>query len=118
MPNAAADSSTDNEPNGATPFGFFAYPSTPPVLPPTLRAAIEGINKTDKALLIGWEELAVSGRFIISEITKAIDDCDFLCADITGINPNVLFEVGYAIARNKRLWLVRATTYLTHVSRY
>jgi hypothetical protein len=27
-------------------------------------------------------------------------------ADVTGLNPNVLFELGYAIALNKRIWLL------------
>ncbi len=30
----------------------------------------------------------------------------FFCADLTGINANVLFELGYAIAKNKRIWLI------------
>ena len=100
------------EKTDAVPLGFFAYPSSPPMLPPTLRAAIEGINKTGSALIVGWEDLSVNGDYIISEIVKAIDDCDFFCADITNANPNVMFEIGYAIARNKRIWLIRDQSYL------
>lgn len=49
---------------------------------------------------------------IVSEICKKIKNCDFFCADITQLNPNVLFEIGYAIARNKRIWLVRDTSFI------
>jgi hypothetical protein len=38
-------------------------------------------------------------------------DSDFFCADITGINPNVMFELGYAIATDKRIWLIRDESY-------
>ncbi|MGB8524237.1 MAG: hypothetical protein WCD43_14830, partial [Candidatus Acidiferrales bacterium] len=27
-------------------------------------------------------------------------------ADVTGLNPNVLFELGYAIAQKRRIWLL------------
>ena len=100
-------SSLPGEPNDNTPFGFFAYPSYPPMLPPTIRAAIEAINATNTAVIAGWEDISINGRYIIGEIKKTIDGCDFFCADVTGINPNVMFEIGYAIARNKRVWLVR-----------
>ena len=37
---------------------------------------------------------------------KAIDKADYFCADLTGLNDNVLFEVGYAIAKRKPIWLL------------
>src|ERR1035437_3212236 len=93
------------------PNGFFAYPSTPPGIPATIAAAIAGINATQRASIKSWEEMRVSGKVIIGEICEAIDDADFLCADITGINPNVMFEIGYAIATDKRIWLIRDESY-------
>jgi len=93
------------------PNGFFAYPSTPPGIPPTIAAAIAGINATQRASIKSWEEMRVSGKVIIGEICEAIDDADFLCADITGINPNVMFEIGYAIATDKRIWVIRDESY-------
>ena len=42
----------------------------------------------------------------MQEICTEIDAADLFCADLTGINPNVMFELGYAIARNKRIWLI------------
>lgn len=53
----------------------------------------------------------MNGRFIISEICDAIDQSDFFCADVTGLNPNVMFELGYAIAANRRIWLIRDDSY-------
>lgn len=93
------------------PHGFFAYASSPPSIPPTIRAAVESINKTQNAFIQVWEELETNGRYIVSEICDAINQSDFFCADVTVINPNVLFELGYAIAAKKRIWLIRDDSY-------
>jgi hypothetical protein len=92
--------------------GFFAYASAPNSIPATIRIAIETINKTQKTKVMTWEELDIGGRYIIRQICDAIDDADFFCADITTINANVMFELGFAIARDKRIWLVRDESYL------
>jgi hypothetical protein len=92
--------------------GFFAYPSTPPGIPPTIGAAIEAINKSNSTELMSWEALRIGGQYIINEICRAIDDADYFCADVTNINPNVMFELGYAIATDKRVWLVRDDSYM------
>lgn len=94
------------------PVGFFAYASAPPSIPATIKAAIESINKSQHAELISWESLSVGGKYIIQEICDAIDDADFFCADITTINPNVMFELGFSIARDKRIWLTRDDSYV------
>jgi hypothetical protein len=94
------------------PKGFFAYASAPHSIPATIKAAIESINKGQKAFLVGWETLGVGGKYIVQEICDTIDDCDFFCADITTINPNVMFELGFAIARDKRIWLIRDDSYV------
>ena len=97
--------------SSSNPLGFFAYPSAPPMLPPTIKAAIDALNATDNVLIYSWEDLQVGGKYIVSEILRTINECDFFCADITGINPNVLFELGYAIAKNKKVWIVRDESY-------
>ena len=94
------------------PIGFFAYASLPYSIPATIKAAIEAINKGQQAELVSWESLNVGGKYIVQEICDRIDDCDFFCADITTINPNVMYEVGFAIARDKRVWLIRDDSYV------
>jgi hypothetical protein len=93
------------------PIGFFAYASAPPSIPETIRAAIQGINRSQAAQIRSWEDLDVGGKIIIGEVCSAIDTADFFCADVTTINPNVMFELGYAVAQNKRIWLVRDESY-------
>lgn len=38
---------------------------------------------------------------ILERIYRQIEQCDFIVADMTGRNPNVFYEVGYAHARDK-----------------
>jgi hypothetical protein len=53
-----------------------------------------------------WESLSVGGRFVITEITKAIRGADLAVFEVTGLNQNVMFELGYAIGAEKRVWLL------------
>ena len=43
---------------------------------------------------------------MVAEIYKKINDADFIIADMTGRNPNVFYEVGYADAKNKLVLLL------------
>lgn len=46
-----------------------------------------------------WETLPVGGRLIIGQVLAAIEDSDVCVFDITTLNQNVLFELGYALTR-------------------
>lgn len=83
--------------------GFFAYSSEPKYCGEAIEDAIHKINDSFKGItqLQSWTTLQISGKLIISEILKEIDSCDYFCADLTGLNNNVLFELGYAIAQKK-----------------
>src|SRR4051794_14142904 len=86
--------------------GFFAYPSTPANASDSINAAVKELNNSGAVSIRWWEELRVSGKVVAQDICRAIDDSSFVCADLTGLNPNVLFEVGYAIGRDKRIWVI------------
>src|SRR6202795_2415081 len=85
---------------------FFAYPFDPPALAETIREAASKINKTHVAIVHPWERMTITGKNIVQEICREIDRAKIFCADLTGLNPNVMFELGYAIARNRRIWPV------------
>jgi hypothetical protein len=54
---------------------------------------------------VGWEALVVDGRVLIDRITEEIDARASFLAEVSSMNFNVLFELGYALARNKPTWL-------------
>jgi hypothetical protein len=89
---------------------FFAYPFNPPALAETITEAASKINNTHVAIVHPWERMTVTGKNIIQEICREIDRAKIFCAHLTGMNPNVMFELGYAIARNKRIWPVADTS--------
>jgi len=86
---------------------FFAYPANPSSLSEVIENAIVEINNQSSGVVYayGWKSLGVTGKVIAQEVCTAIDQCDLLIGDMTILSPNVLFEIGYAIARDKRLWL-------------
>lgn len=91
--------------------GFAAYPSTPPQIGQTVSAAVNRLNTSSSAVQLStWEENDVAGRFIAETVLAEIDACDLLVADVTRLNFNVVFEVGYAIGRRKRVILIRNVT--------
>lgn len=84
---------------------FFAYPSQPPLRGETMREAVTKLRAMGVPAQ-GWQDLHIDGRLLISEICSAIDRSASVIAEISSLNSNVLFEAGYAIARNKQVWLL------------
>lgn len=91
-----------------TEIGFFAFPYEPS-LEEHITNAIREIKKQIGIDILSWTDLAINGRFLITTICEEIDRRDLFCADLSNLNPNVLFELGYAIAKEKKIWLIRDT---------
>lgn len=85
--------------------GFYAYPSSPHVIKQVIQAAVERLNSSSGLNITTWEENDVAGYPLITPIIGSIDQADFLLADISRLNFNVTFEIGYAIAKSKRVFL-------------
>lgn len=86
--------------------GFFAYGSEYQSSGECIEEAIAQINKSGEAIITSWKQLKIAGRLIINEVLDEIDDSDFFCCDLTGLNDNVLFELGYALARKKPVFII------------
>ncbi len=54
-----------------------------------------------------WQFNDVAGQPLISPILESIDESDLVIADITFLNLNVVYEIGYAIGKKKRAFLIR-----------
>lgn len=54
-----------------------------------------------------WVFNDVPGNPLVSPILAKIDESPFVVADITYINLNVVYEIGFAIGRSKRAFLIR-----------
>lgn len=105
--------------NTINKYGFFAYGSDYSHSGEFIEEAIKQINKSGNYILIeSWKPLRIAGKLIISEILNKIESADFLCADLTGLNDNVLFEIGFAIGRKKPVFLIHDTSITSSVTRY
>lgn len=98
--------------------GFFAYSGQPKSVGESIEEAIELINGSDVASLKSWKSYTVNGKLVIDEVTKAIDEADYFCADLTGFSDNVIFELGYAIAKNKAIFLILDRSHIESIRRY
>lgn len=85
---------------------FFGYDSQPNVSRETLHAASRALNEVEGNSATSWEDLRIDGQLIITEVVKAIDLSEWAIFDVTTLNPNVLFEAGYAIARGRPIGLL------------
>ena len=97
---------------------FFAYASSDQTLKEAIQDAVPNLNKSGHVKIKTWEECSIGGNFIINTICQAIDEAELFFADLTGLNPNVMFELGYAIAHNKRIWLIFDDTYTDAKKRF
>ena len=87
---------------------FFAYPSTE-------GDVVRAVHDAKKQLLITraelavqlWEENDISGRPLTDPIFQHIAEADMVFADVTVMNFNVTFEIGYSVGLGKRVHLVR-----------
>src|ERR1700730_8079656 len=94
------------------PVAFIAYSSQPSQVGTAIDASVQLCNRSDLPFLVeSWRQIDIPGRFIVEGILDKIQAAHFVVADITRLNFNVTFEVGYALGRGKRVVLVldRAT---------
>jgi len=85
---------------------FVAYPSQSPSLSETIEGAIKIIDSSGIVAIDSWKSTKVSGKFVMSAICNGIEEKDLFICDLTYLNHNVLFELGFAIAKQKRVWLL------------
>lgn len=81
---------------------FFAYPSNPSVIGQPIENAI---NKSRDVK--SWKALDIYGHFIAEEVVAGINNCNTFVADISVLNFNVTYEIGYAIGKQKRVLLTK-----------
>lgn len=80
--------------------GFFAYPESSQPVVDAIRRGVE-LSKDRDILLVPWQKMRIFGFKIDNLIRDKIREADILVADVTYPNPNVFYEIGYAIAVGK-----------------
>ena len=88
---------------------FYAYPSYPPSVGETIASALSKLNeirdiRRNSVRFTKWTDNPVSGSRLIKTVLGQVDRSQIFSCDLTYPNPNVNFELGYAIARFKRIF--------------
>lgn len=91
--------------------GFFAYASRPHQLTRVITEAVEIANRSGWCRFATWEENDIAGRPLTAPIFSGLENANVLVADITTMNFNVTFEIGYAIGIGRRIFLTKSTEY-------
>jgi hypothetical protein len=87
---------------------FVAYPARDPALAAGIMDAVRKANAVPLPVAYEpWPFNDVAGNPLVSPILEKIDDSPFVVADITYLNLNVVYEIGFAIGKSKRAFLVR-----------
>lgn len=98
---------------------FFAYEYGHQEIKDSVKRAISEFNHYQKAYhAVSWEELRVGGKIINKTILQKINKAEFFACDLTFINHNVLFELGYAIGKGKKLLIFLNTSTAGAAQRY
>lgn len=93
----------------AAPKTFFAYPSEPNELRQTIERGHAGLNRGPRSTI--WPQLPIFGGHIPNEVLTAIKEATYSYFDVTIPNPNVYYELGYAIGRGKAVGPVVNTSF-------
>ncbi len=78
------------------------------------RAASESLN----GRAITWEKMYINGKFVHKQIFSEIEKASYFVCDLTYQNENVFFELGYAIAKKKPVFIFVNTKVKEAVTNY
>jgi hypothetical protein len=81
---------------------FFAYPATPADIGATIEKAKSETRLTADIEITTWRREDLGGSSLVTPVLEAIVENDIAVADITTLNFNVVYELGYAIGLGKR----------------
>ena len=87
------------------PVAFLAYSSRDAAQAALLEAAVVAANKDSSVgvTTVSWRTGHHRSSRIIDNILDQISQSDYFLADLTGINENVMFELGYAFGKRRRI---------------
>jgi hypothetical protein len=91
---------------------FFLYPSKPSQISATIEAAVAKASASRRPAWTTWRDLPTPGQLIFCEICKGTRYSSTVVADVTTLNFNVLFEIGFAIGLGVPVIPIRDTTYV------
>ncbi len=93
--------------------GFVVYPSEPTFIADAIETAVRRVSQTNSGQRwLTWRDLSIPGQIIFCRICQALRSTSRVVADVTTLNPNVLFEIGYALGLGVPIQPIRDASYV------
>jgi len=93
--------------------GFFLYPTKPSIIANTIELAVKRLTESEPHVSRkSWKSMDVPGRIIFCEVCKNMRFSSVVITDVTSLNFNLLFELGYALALGLPVIPIRDTSYI------
>lgn len=90
---------------------FFLYPNEPQIISATIEEAVRQLRvAAGSKRWLTWKDLGITGQIIFCEVCKAMRFTKFVVADVTTLNFNLLFEIGFAIGLGIPVLPIRDTS--------
>ena len=91
----------------------FLYPANPELMARTIETAAEILDKSnDDKRWRTWREFQSAGQIVFCTICKNMRFSNAIIADVTTLNFNLMFEIGFALGLEIPLLLIRDTSFM------
>jgi hypothetical protein len=98
--------------------GVVLYPSDPPQIASTIEAAVEILARQPGNEWLVWRNFRTAGQVIFCSVCQRMRFAGVVVADVTTLNFNLMFEIGFALGLELPLLLIRDTSYLKHTREF
>lgn len=92
--------------------GLFLFGSKPAAIAGAIEGAKTQLNETTSTTWRTWKDLDNEGKIIFCEICKAIRGSATVFTDVTTLNFNLLFELGFCLGLNVPVIPIRDPSYI------
>jgi len=93
--------------------GIFLFPSHPTTIADTIERAAEDLELSDQSSnWLTWTKFSIAGQVIFCTICKRMRFADFIAADVTTLNLNLMFEIGFALGIRVPVVPIRDTSFI------
>lgn len=93
--------------------GVFLYPAVPEPQANTIESAAKTLNlRNSTQVWRTWREFETTGQIIFCSICKSMRYSGTIIADVTTLNFNLMFEIGFSLGLELPLILIRDTSFM------
>lgn len=98
--------------HSTTSIGVLLYPSEPESIAYTIEQAAEILTRSNGGTSwLTWRDFRTTGQVVFCEICKTVRQTSTVVADVTTLNLNLLFEIGFALGLQVPVVPIRDTSY-------